>query len=851
MSENIVMDEFNECAETESFCVQLVYEFLVCYNFSKTVNVFIEEIQSSSYSLPEKRPNRKDRIERVDALEMISCVNTGNHLHFFRNWTDLIPRSIKDEREYENITVLLHAYFATLPMREDVPRTDHIVVENSNQIDDKNKTFSEFTKYSENEKNSESIKDNKNETYAESTKLKTAELISDAKILEEVEAEEPEVQTENKKSDKENVDIELKIEMEESKTNSGELEIADINEEIVTKDNETHNIKEGNDDKEKEGNDFKEKEGNDFKEKEGNDDKEKEGVIDKEQKFRNLRKVEIKIDNLITNSDKNKEIKNETIEEQSVFKENEIKAMGEEKMNNKETNLNHPTAMQMFKNYLLENKYRFSSETEYLPLFALPFIENPKEHLAYSEVFKEKWVRDLKSALKSFLIKYSCGETVVPQIVNMCNERKRSTALLKKYEASAEDSMKRYHETKAKLHKLKRDHKQLVGVATELATALENSVRGQAVDLNTTLLKCASIFPDVFPHTFTASNEGLKEISDKKTLQFSPMHLDIKKIKEDLSSSSMKTKLLLLQALRWYTCSLTSDERPQVVHWLRCEDVLGLSTGGLTQQWLQSPAHPLQQALARWLNLLCSLRCGRGYVESTSASLLPLVIRAVCRPEQDPVTRDMLLASLQKLSLRKELCETMVEEGLLEWLGQELPSMNNDYTLQYCTSLFMNLSFVAPLSFWDTRPHQVLPGLISLLKSSNEQIQQFVCGSLYCLLRSDKLNIFARSINLSAELAMLSSSPLKRQVEALMRLHQRVHSSSAAQITAQCTDREMDDPEEIEPEINNNDLVKGTPSGEELLFQKYSVVFTAPCIVDREQERQKIRSNSNLPAWAQ
>ena len=41
--------------------------------------------------------------------------------------------------------------------------------------------------------------------------------------------------------------------------------------------------------------------------------------------------------------------------------------------------------------------------------------------------------------------------------------------------------------------------------------------------------------------------------------------------------------------------------------------------------------------------------------------------------------------------------------------------------------------------------------------------------------------------------------------------------------------RFQDDPEEIEPEINNNDLVKGTISGEELLFQKYSVVFTAPC----------------------
>ncbi|CAH1401475.1 unnamed protein product [Nezara viridula] len=742
-----------------------------------------------------------------------------------QNWTDLIPRNIRDSREYENITVLLHAYFATLPMRENLTKKDHITVEPSKQKNIENVNF-------------EVTYDSNNKTYPQSTKFKTAELIDDIKILE---VDESEILTENNASDTENVNTEFKI--EEGKKSLGEKDIVNMEEDVI-KENEIENSKEGKFD--------------------NNPEKvnaEEEAVI-KEKEFGNLEKEKIKIDNLIKNVDENDIIKEkeiENVEEEKLFNEKEIRSTEKEKIkpfdtinddNEKEKKINNPTAMEMFKNYLLENKYRFSSETEYLPLFALPFIENPKEHLAYSEVFKEKWVRDLKSSLKSFLIKYSCGETVVPEIVNMCNEKRKTAASLKKYEANAEDSMKRYHETKSKLHKLKRDHKQLVGVATELATALENSVRGQAVDLNTTLLKCASIFPDVFPHTFTASNEGLKELSDKKTLQFSPLQLDIKKIKEDLSSSSMKTKLLLLQALRWYICSLASDDRPQVVYWLRSEDVLGLS-GGLTYQWLQSPAHPLQQALARWLNLLCSLHSGRSYVESTATTLLPLVIRAVCRPEQDPVTRDMLLACLQKLSLRKELCETMVEEGLLEWLGQQLSSMTNDYSLQYCTSLFMNLSFVAPLSFWDTRPHLVLPGLISLLKSSNEQIQQFVCGSLYCLLRSDKLNIFARSINLSAELLALSLGPLKRQVEALMRLHQRVHGPSAAQITSQCTEREIDDPEEIEPEINSNDLVKGTPSGEELLFQKYSVVFTAPCIVDREQERQKVRSNSNLPAWAQ
>jgi hypothetical protein len=37
-----------------------------------------------------------------------------------------------------------------------------------------------------------------------------------------------------------------------------------------------------------------------------------------------------------------------------------------------------------------------------------------------------------------------------------------------------------------------------VGIAAELTGALENSVKGQAVDLRATLNNCCNIFPDLF-----------------------------------------------------------------------------------------------------------------------------------------------------------------------------------------------------------------------------------------------------------------------------------------------------------------------------------------------------------------
>lgn len=281
-----------------------------------------------------------------------------------QNWTGLIPKSIKDSREYENITVLLHAYFATLPMRENFMKIDHIIDANSDQKEKEN--VIEFTEVST------------NKTYLESTEFKNVESLGDVKILE---LDESRVQTENKGSDKENVSTEFKLEEEGEKISVKEEEIVSRDVDNVEKKKEIEINNEGNDNKTKKDN-----------------VEEKTGT--KEKKLENLVNEEIKINNFIMNADENNIIKREELEnivEEEVLNEEGIESLEKDKMktfdkiiddDEKEEKSNHPTAMEMFKNYLLENKYRFSSETEYLPLFALPFIENPKEHQAYSEVFK-------------------------------------------------------------------------------------------------------------------------------------------------------------------------------------------------------------------------------------------------------------------------------------------------------------------------------------------------------------------------------------------------------------------------------------------------------------------------------
>jgi hypothetical protein len=55
-----------------------------------------------------------------------------------------------------------------------------------------------------------------------------------------------------------------------------------------------------------------------------------------------------------------------------------------------------------------------------------------------------------------------------------------------------------------------------VGVAAELTGALENSVKGQAVDLKVTLDNCTKIFPDLF--TKSPGTEQKSEVTSRASL---------------------------------------------------------------------------------------------------------------------------------------------------------------------------------------------------------------------------------------------------------------------------------------------------------------------------------------------
>ena len=47
-----------------------------------------------------------------------------------------------------------------------------------------------------------------------------------------------------------------------------------------------------------------------------------------------------------------------------------------------------------------------SKTTEYLAYYALPYVQNPRDHPSYKQIFTLEWVKELKDKLKTCLSSY-------------------------------------------------------------------------------------------------------------------------------------------------------------------------------------------------------------------------------------------------------------------------------------------------------------------------------------------------------------------------------------------------------------------------------------------------------------
>lgn len=174
---------------------------------------------------------------------------------------------------------------------------------------------------------------------------------------------------------------------------------------------------------------------------------------------------------------------------------------------------------------------------------------------------------------------------------------------------------------------------------------------------------------------------------------------------------------------------------------------------------LADPFH-LQESIARLVNTFASLSAGRDYLcqydNVLTHLLLPLILdKHHSCTKLGSTARDMVLATLQKLSLRFHARQKMISSGLTEFLIgflNENHASVSVYCLEYCTALLMNLCLHKEgRCRCMGRCRDVMRLIKNLLNSkSAENVMPYVSGTMYSLLGNRKINMEAKLMDLAS-----------------------------------------------------------------------------------------------------
>ncbi|KAA0712488.1 LisH domain-containing protein ARMC9 [Triplophysa tibetana] len=422
-----------------------------------------------------------------------------------------------------------------------------------------------------------------------------------------------------------------------------------------------------------------------------------------------------------------------------------------------------------FKHYLETRGAALSQTTEFLPFYAFPFVPNPMVHPSFQELFQIKQ-RDGGKGNK---------EAIHQMQLHMAEAERKSASHMRKFA------------------KLQADHHNLIVVTAELVESLEATVRGKMARKhrpyahncfktdNTTWqhsslhsqgkLTVLQISPEYLQGVCMRLFNGHMRQSAAQSIDFTrpgtassllrasvapqrskdvPLlpSLDYEKLKKDLLNGSDRLKALLLQALRWrLTRSLHGEQRDTVLQAFISSDLLEwYSTKQKTVLHLiKSKNEIVRQYMARLINAFASLCDGRMYL-SQIPSLLRFLVDSLRTEEKESVTRENVLAALQKLSLRRVQQSAMIRDGLIGWLVKELHDSDclSDYTLEYAISLLMNLCLrTQGKKKCAEEAEQVLKVLTELLGHENHEIRYYVNGALYSILSMPEIREEARKMD--------------------------------------------------------------------------------------------------------
>ncbi|VDD76981.1 unnamed protein product [Mesocestoides corti] len=544
--------------------------------------------------------------------------------------------------------------------------------------------------------------------------------------------------------------------------------------------------------------------------------------------------------------------------------------------------------LQGFRGFLETKGKVLSQIEEFLPFYAFPYVENPKLHPAYRELFEPDWSFNLKRKLAAFLDTFEDETQPLPKLLLLPTRTAESpNNLVKQLQNRLADAERRVSQSQQRFTKIQNDYQGLLGITTDLVDTLEASLRGDHIEPNVLQEICSrliasqrgsSVWPvDSLEENLTFSETLLRaknssNFSYGNTLRQSlrchqptgeinryadklaTCELDFDKINDTLKGSNVTQIWRLLQALRWRLTKTTVDLREQQLTEFIKHDLLDLTLWSedtrqhhvtVLEQCLSNVSLKVTEATARLSNAFASLSRGRAYLAQNPAAV-SLLTKAIFRTDstQESATRENLIGALQKLSLRRSMQTKMTDLGVIEWLVDLLDNPDNlsDYTLEYAVALFMNLCLrTAGKKRCIPMGNRVLKVLTDLISHENTGILSYVNGALFSLLSQSELQASAEAIGLEGILTcfMREDQPeLNRQFEYIIKQMQTSEQNpdNASSDEGEDDDEDDDDDEEdadqMEGDIDRGDdlgdnkenAVDGGLAGESLLRQAFQRV---------------------------
>ncbi|XP_068137383.1 lisH domain-containing protein ARMC9 isoform X2 [Hyperolius riggenbachi] len=501
-----------------------------------------------------------------------------------------------------------------------------------------------------------------------------------------------------------------------------------------------------------------------------------------------------------------------------------------------------------FKTYLETSGAALSQTTEFLPFYALPFVPNPAVHPSFKELFQDSWAPELKSRIEKFL-SVTLKAASTPRLLTLYKEStqyNRDMQLqqqLVEAEHRAITYMKRFN-------KMQSDYHNLIGVTAELVDSLEATINGKLITPEYLQSVCTRLFNSQMRQSVAQSIDFTRPGTASSMLRASiaPMKpqevpllpsLDYEKLKKDLVYGNDRLKALILQALRWrFTHSQPGEQRDTVLQAYITNDLLDCFQSGQRNvlQLLHSKNEVVRQYTARLINAFASLADGRVYL-SQNPYLLRSMEETLKGEGKDSVTRENVLGTLQKLSLRRPMQSAMIKDGLIHWLVQELEDTDHlsDYTVEYSVALLMNLCLrSAGKKMCSKNAGRVLKVMSDLLGHENHEIRPYVNGALYSILAVTSVREEARAMGMQEILKCFikeGNPDMNRQIEFIIR---QLNSEEKFDEASESDDEEEAEDDEEEQDVLEADLDKdeviqlqtGELSGEKLLTTEYLGIMT-------------------------